>query len=56
MENLKLVRKVKKLSQQKTQREEREKQVASSFYDRLNFDNDFKSYTNEGDSNEKTDI
>jgi hypothetical protein len=46
MENLKLIRKVKKLSQQKTQREEREKQ-STSFYDRFHFYDDIKSLTKE---------
>lgn len=49
MENLKLLRKVKKLSQQKTQRELREKNLAtSSIFGRLNFDDEIYSKTKEG--------
>ena len=48
MENLKLLRKVKKISQQKTQRELREKNAASSIFARLNYDDEIVSYTNEG--------
>ena len=41
-----MIRKVKKISQQKTQREQREKQAASYYYDRP--DNYVKSTSNEG--------
>ncbi len=47
MENLKLLRKVRKISQQKTQRELREKNRSSSIFHQLNYDDEIISYTTE---------
>ncbi len=48
MENLKLLRKVRKISQQKTQRELRENNAASALFGRLNYDDEIISHTTEG--------
>jgi hypothetical protein len=48
MENLKLLRKVKKINEQRNQRELRERNARTSIFRKLDFDDDIPSLTREG--------
>lgn len=48
MENLKLLRKVKKINEQRNQRELRERNATTSIFRKLDFDDDIPSLTKEG--------